>query len=247
MVDRHLSALPACRHSGSEDHVVVARARRDHRVHLLPVVGAEVDHHRTVVDRVRLLDRGHDILGRVDAEAHAAHRLGPLHVVRQVRREVHLAVALLVEELLPLPHHAEVRVVQDRDLHRDLLGGRGHQLLRGHLEAAVAVDGPHRLLRAADLGADRRGHREAHRAETTRVDPRVRVLEAPVLARPHLVLAHARRQDRVVGRVLAQLLDHELRLERTAFGLVVEQRVLGLPTLDRGAPVTRDRATSRLA
>src|SRR3954449_7722498 len=68
-----------------EDDVVVRRAGRDHRVHLLAVVGAEVDHDRAVVDLVRLLDRGDDVFGRVHAEPHAAHRLRPLDVVRQVR------------------------------------------------------------------------------------------------------------------------------------------------------------------
>src|SRR3954447_6811644 len=139
---------------GVEDHVVVRRSGRDHRVHLLPVVGAEVDHHRTVVDVVRLLDRGLHLLRRVDAHPDAAHRLGPLHVVGEVRREVHLAVPLLVEELLPLPHHAQVGVVEDGDLDRDALRARGHQLLGRHLEAAVAVDRPHHALGLADLRAD---------------------------------------------------------------------------------------------
>src|SRR6478752_48151 len=124
---------------GVEDHVVVRRSGRDHRIHLLAVVGAEVDHDRTVVDLVRLLDRRLDVLRRVDAERDAPHRLGPLHVVGQDGREVHLAVALLVEELLPLPHHAEVRVVEDRDLHGNAFGARGHELLRGHLERTVTV------------------------------------------------------------------------------------------------------------
>jgi hypothetical protein len=44
-------------------------------------------------------------------------------VVGQVRRQVHLGVALLVEHLLPLAHHAEVGVVEDGDLDRDALGG----------------------------------------------------------------------------------------------------------------------------
>ena len=149
----------------------------------------------------------HDVVGVVDAHADATHRLGPLHVVGQVGRQVHLAVALLVEELLPLPHHAEVRVVEDRDLHRDALRRRGHELLRGHLEAAVAVDRPHHAVGPADLGADRGGHRVAHRAEPARVHPRVRLLELPELARPHLVLADAGHEDAVVGRVVAQRLD----------------------------------------
>ena len=118
---------------------------------------------------------GCDLLGRLDADADAAHRLGPLHVVGQVGRQVHLAVALLVEHLLPLADHAEVGVVEDRDLDRDALGRGGDQLLRGHLEAAVAVDRPHHAVGPADLGADRRRHREAHRAEAAGVDPRVGV------------------------------------------------------------------------
>ena len=105
----------------------------------------------------------------------------------------------------------------------------GHELLRGHLEATVAVDRPHHAVGPADLGADRRRHRVAHRAEPAGVHPRVRLLELPELARPHLVLTDTRREDAVVGRVLAQLLDDELRLERPAFFLRVLQRVRRLP------------------
>ena len=97
---------------------------------------------------------GSDLLGRLDPDADAAHRLGPHLVVGQVGRQVHLAVALLVEHLLPLADHAEVGVVEDRDLDRDALGRGGDQLLGGHLEAAVAVDGPHHAVGPADLGAD---------------------------------------------------------------------------------------------
>src|SRR5262245_17095284 len=68
----------------AEDDVVVRRARGHHRVHLLAVVDAEVDHDRTIVDRVRLLDRGHDVGGVIDAHADTTHRLRPLHVVGQV-------------------------------------------------------------------------------------------------------------------------------------------------------------------
>ena len=83
----------------------------------------------------------------------------------------------------------------------------GDQLLGGHLEAAVAVDGPHHAVGPADLGPDGGGHGEAHRAEAARVHPRVGVVEAPVLRRPHLVLADAGHDDRVVGRGVAQLLE----------------------------------------
>ena len=72
--------------------------------------------------------------------------LGPAHVVGVVRAQVHLAVALGVEQLLPLAHHAQVGVVEDRHLHGDVLRAGRDQLLRRHLEAAVAVDGPHRAV-----------------------------------------------------------------------------------------------------
>src|SRR6478609_3569565 len=85
-----------------EDHVVVHRAGRDHRVHLLAVVGAEVDDDGPVVDRVRLLDRRRDVARVLDPEADTAHRLGPLQVAGQSGRELHPALALLVEGLWPL-------------------------------------------------------------------------------------------------------------------------------------------------
>ena len=233
--------MPAFAELGAEDDVVVGRARGHHRVHLLAVVDAEVDHDRPVVDRVGLLDRGHDVGHVVDAQTDAAHRFRPLHVVGEIGRQVHLAVALLVEELLPLPHHAQVRVVQDRDLDRDAFGRRGHELLRRHLEAAVAVDRPHHAIGPAHLGADGGRHRVAHRAEPTGVDPRVRQLELPELARPHLVLADARDEDRVVRGVLTQHLDAVLRLQRAAVLLRVLERELLLPRSQRRAPLREVR------
>ena len=67
----------------------------------------------------------------------------------------------------------------------------------------------------ADLGPDRRRHREAHRAEAARVDPGVGVVEPPLLGGAHLVLADARRDDGVVRGRVAKGLENELRLERT--------------------------------
>ena len=180
----------------------------DHRVHLLAVVGAEVDHDRTVVDLVRLLDRRHDVVGVVDAEADATHRLGPLHVVGQVGREVHLAVALLVEELLPLAHHAEVRVVR---------GSRSSpgSARRPRSRAPARSSGSSRR-RRSPTPSDRacrpwRRSRPAPRSPSCRDRPSSPTCtggwNVPVLARPHLVLAHAGDEDRVVGRVVAQRLD----------------------------------------
>ena len=220
-----------------KDEVVVAQTGGDHREDLLPCVDAEVDDDGAVVDRVGLVDRRLDLFGAVDADADATHRLGPLDEVGQLGRQVHLGVALVVEHLLPLADHAEVAVVEDPDLDRDALDARGHELLRGHLEAAVAVDRPHRAVRAADLGADRRRHAEAHRAQAAGVDPGVRLVEPPVLAAPHLVLADAADEDRALGGVVAQLLQAELRLQRLArLALLVGQRELLAPPADPALP-----------
>ena len=190
---------------------------------------------------------GCDLFGRLDPDADAAHRLGPLHVVGQVGRQVDLAVALLVEHLLPLADHAEVAVVEDRDLDRDALGAGGDQLLRGHLEAAVAVDGPHRAVGPADLGADGGRHAEAHRAEAAGVDPRVGLVELPVLADVHIwCWPTPLTQDRVLGRVVAQLLEAELRLQRLArLARLVGQRELLPPAADAALPRRRCRPASR--
>ena len=167
----------------------------------------------------------------------ASHRLGPLDVVGEVGREVDLRVALLVEHLLPLADHAEVGVVEDGDLDRDAFGTGRDQLLRGHLEAAVAVDGPDHLVGSADLGPDGRGDGESHGPEPAGVDPRVGVVELPPLGGEHLVLADARGDDGVLWGHVAQRLDDELGLERSVPGLlVVDQRELLLPLPQLGPP-----------
>src|SRR2546425_4088031 len=96
-----------------------------------------------------------------------------------------------VEEVLPLPDHAQVAVVDDGDLDRRAFDGAGGQLLVGHLEAAVAVDRPDLLVRDAELRTHRGGHRVAHGAEAAGVDPGARVLVLDELRGPHLVLADA--------------------------------------------------------
>ena len=131
-------------------------------------------------------------------------------------------------------------MLSSADLDRDALDRRRHQLLGRHLEAAVAVDGPHRAVGPADLGADGGRDREAHRAEAAGVDPRVGLGEPPVLRRPHLVLADAGGEDRALGRGVAQLLQAELRLERVArLARLVGQRELLAPARDAAAPRRR--------
>ena len=126
--------------------LVIAGARGHHRPHLRVGADDEVDHHRAVVDRPRLVDHVVDVFVTLATQSDAAQRLGQLDEVRdaaRVRGQIGLAVPLLVEQRLPLPHHAQVAVVDQRDLDRRALDRAGGQLLIGHLEAAVAVDRPH--------------------------------------------------------------------------------------------------------
>src|SRR5580693_3026170 len=146
-----------CDAAGVAD-VVVAGAGRDHRPHHRVLVHDEVDHDRLVVDRHRLLDDRVHVLLALAAQADAAVGLRQLHEVGDPGApqlglpvtQVGVGVPLVVEEGLPLADHAEVAVVDDRDLDRDSLDRAGGKLLVGHLEAAVAVDRPHRRLGQAD-------------------------------------------------------------------------------------------------
>ncbi len=186
-----------------------------------------------------------DVLPRLGPQPDAAHRLGQQLEVRDavlVRAEVGLRVALGVEQGLPLADHAQVAVVDHRHLDRDALDRAGGELLVGHLEAAVAVDAPRRRRPGtADLRAHRRGHRVAHRAQAAGVEPRARLLVADELRRPHLVLAHARRVDRVRAGDRADPLDDVLRGERAVGRPVVAERVGVAPGVELRPPRRRGR------
>src|SRR3954454_11275406 len=201
--------------------VVVAGTRGDHRPHLGVVADHEVDDHRRVVDGHRLLDHRVDVVLGLAAQPDAAQRLGEgdevgdAHGLGLPRGVLHVqlgvGVAALVEEGLPLPDHPEVAVVDHGALDRDALDRAGGQLLVGHLEAAVAVDGPDRRLGPAVLGAHGGRDRVAHRAEAAAVEPGAGLLVPDELGRPHLVLPDARGVDAVGAGDGPEPLDHVLR------------------------------------
>ena len=121
--------------------------------------------------------------------------------------QVGRVVVARVDDLLPLPDHPELLVVEQRDLDRDVVGDEGHQLLERHLEAAVAGDRPGLAVGPAERRAHRRRHGEAHRPEAARADVAVRVAEARVAGQPHLVLADVGDVGRLVVGQLADPLD----------------------------------------
>src|SRR5579871_5716717 len=171
-----------------QDHIADALVDRHHGENIDLPLDAEIYDHGTVV-RVSRLDGLLDLLDPLDR--HAAHAVGlgqPGEIGAGKRRA---AVALVLEQLLPLAHHAQVAVVDDR--HFDVLDSLlhdGRQLLVGHLEAAVAGNGPDGIARMRDGYPQGRWDREAHRAGAAAGDVGAGMMPVYQLRRPHLVLAH---------------------------------------------------------
>src|SRR6266536_2306100 len=157
--------LLVCAEFRPEDDVVVGLAGRHHREDALPVVHPEVDHGGHIRHGQRLVQHRIHVARPVAAQPDAAVGLGELDIVGDLGAELDVGVPLVVEQLLPLAHHAEEAVVEDQDLDRQLLDRAGGEFLRGHLEAAIAVDRDHQLAGPANLGAHRGRDGESHRAE----------------------------------------------------------------------------------
>src|SRR5690606_23095229 len=100
-----------------------------------------------------------------------------------------------------------------------------------HLDGRFAGDAGHRHVRIGELGAHGVGHAHAHGAETARVEPAARLVEAVVLRGPHLVLADVGGDDGVAAGDFPQLLHHELRLDDLV-GVFVDHAVAAAPFLD---------------
>src|SRR5699024_8696717 len=173
--------LPLGAHALRDLDLVVGDTGGHHRPHHRVGADGEVHDHRPVVDLHRLGDGRVDVLVPFAAQPHAAVCLCELDEVGHpggavTGVQVGIGVALVVEEVLPLPDHAQRTVVDDRVLDRDVVYDAGRELLIGHLEAPVAVDAPHCPVRLPDLGSHRRRNRVPHGAQATGVDPGAGVL-----------------------------------------------------------------------
>ena len=216
-------AHAAKRHINRADDIVDGRAGRYHGIHGLRRGNDDIQ-------QVGALGGEHpvqgviDLVGVRDALRLPAVRLGQLHEVG-VRRELRARIALVVEQPLPLVHHAECIVVDDEHLHRHAVTERRGHLLDVHLDGAVARDAHHLRVRPPDLGADGRRESEAHRTQATRADERAALLAVHVLVRPHLMLANLGRDHAFMGiELVGKRLEHLLR--RDAVGIVDE--ILGI-------------------
>src|SRR5215210_5359875 len=144
------------------DHLVDGHARWDHGVDVRLGVDVEVEDGAAFL----LLRPPHgslDVVALTNGTPCEPVGCGELLVVRP--RYGRLRVAAVVEELLPLPDHPEVTVVQDRDFDVQPEVPDRRELLDVHLEAAVSGNDPDGIFRISERHAHRRRKREAHRAE----------------------------------------------------------------------------------
>src|ERR1035438_7962178 len=124
---------------GSASHWVHCRASRNHRVYPIFLFEQEIDQ-ESAGRQTRLVDGGFDVSPCADSASGDAMCLGKLDEIGTDQRR--RFIVALVEELLPLAHHAEIAVVDDRDIDLEpFLHNRG-ELRSSHLEAAIAGDHP---------------------------------------------------------------------------------------------------------
>ena len=109
------------------------------------------------------------------------------------------------------------------------------QLLRRHHEPALARDAPHRHVRTAELRAQRRGQREAHRARAAGVDEQPRPVVVPPQGGPDLVLPDVGDHDRLAVRPPIHVDQHVLRLQLPV-RVLVAKRMLLAPRVDLAEP-----------
>ena len=146
-------------------------------------------------------------------------------------------IALPVEQLLPLAHHAETGVVDDDERDRQLVLDGHDQLLKRHLRTTVAADGHSRVVRPRDRRADGGGNAKTHRAHAARGEEVAREVVAEKLGGPHLVLSHVRHDHGPPLRSLVHGLDDGLRHDHVRVHRLIGDGVLLLPFRDLREPV----------
>lgn len=102
--------------------------------------------------RQHAIEGGRDFLGRFDAFCLPPVCVGEFHKVG-VGVKNRGRVSLVIEQLLPLMHHAERSIVHEGNLDRNAVDGGGCHFLAVHLKAAVARHADNLRIGASDLGA----------------------------------------------------------------------------------------------
>src|SRR5690606_29551730 len=220
----------------TKQHLGEAPARLHHGPDVFRLIGDEVKEHQTIFVLAERFPQGRfDVGGSLDAQTHVTVAFHQLHEVGQ-RVHVGFRVARTIFDLLPLPHHAEVTVVEAENLGGQAVLLAGGELLDIHLDGALARDAGDLCVRVGHLCAHGVGQAHPHGAQATGVQPATRFVKLVVLGRPHLVLTDIGRDDGLATRDFPQLLDDELRLD-DAVGAFVGQAAATPPFLDLLPPL----------
>ncbi|MNH93968.1 hypothetical protein D3C73_465780 [compost metagenome] len=71
-----------------------------------------------------------------------------------------------MQQLLPLAHHAHILVVQNEDLHRQVMLDSAGHFLDAHLDRRITGNIDNKRIRMCNLNAERCRQAVSHRAET---------------------------------------------------------------------------------
>ena len=161
-----------------------------HREDIVILIDHALDQHRSAKSKGFLKSR-RELLTGGDADRTAAECLcngAVIHLVLQDR----LGIPSSIEQLLPLVHHPQDRVVEHHLNDADIVPACGRQLIHVHPETAVPGNVHDNLVRQRRLHADGCSQAVAHRAEAAGSKQLPGLLIAIILCRPHLVLSHFR-------------------------------------------------------
>src|SRR5690606_9065007 len=174
----------------TEQHFSQAPARLYHRPDVFGLVSDEVQEHKAVLVLYKgLAQCGLDISRILDTDAYVTIAFDQLDEIGQ-RVDIRLGITGAVFDLLPLPDHAEIAIVQAKHLGRKAILLTGGQFLDIHLDGAFARDHGDVHTRVGHLRAHGVRQPHAHGAQTTGGQPATRLVELVVVGRPHLVLAY---------------------------------------------------------
>src|SRR6186713_738206 len=218
----HIDLL-ARRNPVAGDHGLVRLARAHHGIHAGIRIDDDLEESRTF-EREEFFDDPRNIGLLVEANGvFETVGLRGLDEVFGVQRLLGCRQAALEEQLLPLLDHAIAVVVEDDDLHRQVIGGYSLELAEVHAHRGVAVDIDDEFFALRELRADGRGQAKTHGAHRARSEPLARIAEIAVLRGPHLMLAHAGRNDGLAFRDAVELFDDVVRLDLLARAIVIHR------------------------
>src|SRR5690625_4992691 len=227
-------------------NLVIGYSGRHHWPHHGVGRDDEVDHDGTVVDFHGFFDGRGDVFFFFNSDGSGSVGICECDEVGHPCRvctgvQVGIGVPGVIEQGLPLAHHAQRGVINQSDLDRNLVDGTGGQFLVGHLETAVTVNGPDRTVWFSNLRSHSGWDGKAHGSQASGVHPLVGSLIAHKLGAPHLVLSYAGNVDGLGSGNLGEGFDDFLWCHQPVTRGRVAQRVGVAGLIDDAPPFAQIR------